>query len=50
MEPVHPQLYGMDVYWIGTALAAVCALMVLVAIYSAVTLRDPMKGLSLIHI
>ncbi len=44
MEPVHPQLYGMDVYWIGTALAAVCALMVLVAIYSAVTLRDPMKG------
>ena len=43
MEPIHPKLYGLDVYWIGTALAAVCALMVMVAIYAAITVRDPMQ-------
>ncbi len=39
----HPMLYGMDVYWLGTALAAVCALMVMLAIYAAITVRDPMQ-------
>jgi len=43
MEPVHPHLAGIDVYWIGTALALVCAGMVMVAIYAAITVRDPMQ-------
>jgi tight adherence protein C len=43
MEPVHPHLMGMDVYWVGTLLALVCAGMVGVAIYAAITVRDPMQ-------
>jgi len=43
MEPVHPQLFGVDVFFIGTLLAGFAALMVMVAIYAAITVRDPMQ-------
>jgi tight adherence protein C len=37
-----PQLLGIDVFMVATALAAVACLAVFVAIYAAVTVRDPM--------
>jgi tight adherence protein C len=40
--PPHPTLLGVDVIWVGSILAAVAALAVMVAIYAAVTVRDPM--------
>ena len=42
MEPVHPTLLGIDVIWAATLLSAVAALAVLLALYAAVTVRDPM--------
>ncbi len=37
-----PQLMGIDVLWVATLLSAVACMAVLIAIYSAVTVRDPM--------
>jgi tight adherence protein C len=37
-----PQLMGVDVFMVATALAAVACLSVFLAIYAAVTVRDPM--------
>lgn len=41
-QPAGPTLLGIDVYLVGTLLAMVAAAAVIVAIYSAVTIRDPM--------
>jgi tight adherence protein C len=40
--PTGPQLMGLDVYMMATALAAVACAAVFVAIYAAFTVRDPM--------
>jgi tight adherence protein C len=37
-----PQLLGIDVLWVATMLSAVACIAVMIAIYSAVTVRDPM--------
>lgn len=37
-----PTLLGVDVIWVATVLAAVAAFSVLIAIYAATTVRDPM--------
>ena len=44
MTPVAPQitLLGVDVLWVATILAAIATLAMLVAIYAATTVRDPM--------
>jgi tight adherence protein C len=41
--PSGPTLLGIDVLWVGSLLAAVAAVAVLLAIYAAVTVRDPMQ-------
>ncbi|WOE74619.1 type II secretion system F family protein [Alterisphingorhabdus coralli] len=41
-EAGGPTLLGVDVLWVATILAAVATLAVLVAIYAATTVRDPM--------
>ncbi|MDB5700244.1 MAG: type secretion system family protein [Sphingomonadales bacterium] len=38
-----PMLMGIDVLWAGTILAAIAAFAVIVAIYTATTVRDPMQ-------
>jgi tight adherence protein C len=38
----HPTLLGVDVVWVGSILAGVAALAVILAIYAALTVRDPM--------
>ncbi|MBC2670829.1 type II secretion system F family protein [Novosphingobium piscinae] len=38
----NPKLLGVDVIWVGSILAAVAALAVVLAIYAALTVRDPM--------
>ena len=43
MEPVHPTLLGVDVVLAGSALAGIAAFMVMMAIYAAVTISDPMQ-------
>jgi tight adherence protein C len=43
MEPVGPTLLGFNVIWIATMLSAVAAFAVLIAIYAATTVRDPMS-------
>ncbi len=40
--PAGPTLLGVDVIWAGTILAGVAALAVMLAVYAAVTVRDPM--------
>jgi tight adherence protein C len=40
--PAHPTLLGIDVISVATGLAAVATLAVLVALYAATTVRDPM--------
>ena len=40
--PHHPKLLGVDVVFVGSLLAAVAALAVVLAIYAALTVRDPM--------
>ena len=40
--PPGPTLLGVDVVFVGTCLVAVAALAVMLAIYAAVTVRDPM--------
>lgn len=43
MQPASgPTLMGVDVLWVATILTAVAALAILVAIYAATTVRDPM--------
>ncbi len=37
-----PELLGFDVYWVATILMAVASIAVLIAIYAAVSVRDPM--------
>jgi tight adherence protein C len=41
-NPPGPTLLGFDVIWVGTLLAFVAAAAVMLAIYAAVTVRDPM--------
>jgi tight adherence protein C len=41
--PPGPTLLGFDVLWIGSILAGLAAVAVLFAIYTAVTIRDPMQ-------
>lgn len=43
MEPTGPTLLGIDVTWLATILSAVAAFAVLVAIYAATTVRNPMS-------
>jgi len=40
--PMGPTLLGFDVIWIATMLSAVAAFAVLLAIYAATTVKDPM--------
>ncbi len=43
MEPVAgPTLLGVDVFWVATILSAVATFSMLLAIYAATTVRDPM--------
>lgn len=42
MEPASQTLFGIDVVWIATFLAALASFAVMVAMYAAVTVRDPM--------
>jgi len=42
MQPSGPTLLGFDVLWIATILSGVATLAVLIAIYAATTVRDPM--------
>lgn len=41
--PTGPTLMGVDVLWVGSLLAAVAAVAVMLAIYAAITVRDPMQ-------
>ena len=41
--PAGPTLLGIDVLWVGTILAGVAAAAVFLAIYAAITVRDPMS-------
>ena len=41
--PPGPTLLGFDVLWIGSILAGLAAVAVMFAIYTAVTIRDPMQ-------
>ncbi len=41
-NPGGPHLMGVDVLWVATILSAVACVAVLLAIYAAVTVRDPM--------
>jgi len=43
MEPTGPTLLGIDVTWIATILSGIAAAAVLVAIYAATTVRNPMS-------
>ena len=40
--PAHPTLLGVDVIWVATLLSAVATAAVLFAIYTALSVRDPM--------
>ena len=40
--PTGPTLLGFDVIWIATVLSAVATFAVLLAIYAATTVKDPM--------
>ena len=42
MNPQHPTLLGIDIVNVATALSGVAAFMVMVAIYTVTTVRDPM--------
>jgi len=41
--PSGPTLFGFDVIWVGSILAAIAAGAMVLAIYAAVTVRDPMQ-------
>ena len=40
--PTGPTLLGVDVFWVATLLATVACVAVMLALYAAVTVRDPM--------
>ena len=42
MQPAGPTLLGFDVLWIATLLSAVATFAVLIAVYAATTVKDPM--------
>ena len=42
MQPSGPTLLGVDVMWVATVLAAVATFAVMIAIYAATTVKDPM--------
>jgi len=42
MQPAGPTLLGVDVLWVATILSGVAAMAVMVAIYAATTVKDPM--------
>lgn len=42
-SPSGPTVLGIDVLWVGSILAAVAAVAVMLAIYAAITVRDPMQ-------
>ena len=42
MGEAHPTLLGVDVIWVATLLSAVATLAVIVALYAATTVKDPM--------
>src|SRR5437763_7329621 len=42
MPPTGPHILGFDVIWIATLLSAVATLAVMLAIYAATTVKDPM--------
>ena len=42
-SPPGPTLLGIDVLWVGSILAGLAAMAVLLAIYAAITIRDPMQ-------
>jgi tight adherence protein C len=43
MEPTTgPTLLGVDVLWVATILAGICAMAIMFAVYTATTVRDPM--------
>ena len=44
METVggSPHLFGIDVFWVATVMSGIAAMAVMVAIYAATTVRDPM--------
>ncbi len=41
-NPAGPTLMGVDVFFVATILAAIACIMVILAMYAAVTVRDPM--------
>lgn len=41
--PPGPTLLGIDVIWAGTLLATLAALAIMFAVYTAITIRDPMQ-------
>ena len=41
-NPAGPTLLGFDVIWVGTILVGVATIAVIMAIYAAITVRDPM--------
>ena len=42
MQASGPSILGFDVIWIATLLSAVATFAVLIAIYAATTVKDPM--------
>ncbi len=42
MQSVHPTLLGIDLIWVATILSGVATLAVMMAIYAATTVKDPM--------
>jgi len=42
MQGTGPTILGLDVIWIATLLSAVATMAVLIAIYAATTVKDPM--------
>ena len=42
-SPPGPTLLGIDVLWVGSILAGLAALAIMLVIYAAITIRDPMQ-------
>ncbi|HET8535222.1 MAG TPA: type II secretion system F family protein [Sphingomicrobium sp.] len=42
MQAVHPTLFGVDIIWVATLLSGVATMAVILAIYAATTVKDPM--------
>ena len=42
MQPSDPTLFGINVMWVATVLSAVASFAVMIAIYAATTVKDPM--------